>query len=67
MTRSTSFAAAATGEGGHEGELLRKVLWHSVALALLVGVIVMLYAHVFPGAVVMPTAEPGAVPIRIAR
>jgi lactate permease len=52
--QSIVVAAAATGEGGHEGELLRKVLWHSVALALLVGVIVMLYAHVFRGAVVQP-------------
>ena len=47
--QSIVVAAAATGEGGREGELLRAVFWHSVALALLVGVIVMLYAHVFLG------------------
>ena len=35
--QSIVVAAAATGEGGKEGELLRAVLWHSVALALLVG------------------------------
>ena len=35
--QSIVVAAAATGEGGREGDLLRKVFWHSVALALLVG------------------------------
>ena len=50
--QSIVVAAAATGEGGREGELLRAVFWHSVALALLVGAIVWLYAHVFPGIVV---------------
>ena len=53
--QSIVVAAAATGEGGREGELLRKVLWHSVALALLVGLIVWIYArieHHYPGAVV---------------
>jgi lactate permease len=49
--QSIVVAAAATGEGGREGDLLRAVLWHSVALALLVGAIVWVYAHVFPGAV----------------
>lgn len=46
--QSIVVAAAATNEGGHEGEILRAVLWHSVALALIVGAIVWLYAHVFP-------------------
>jgi lactate permease len=50
--QSIVVAAAATGEGGKEGDILRAVLWHSVALALLVGVIVYLYAHVFPWMVV---------------
>ena len=47
--QSIVVAAAATGEGGKEGELLRAVLGHSIALALLVGAIVWIYAHVFPG------------------
>ena len=38
--QSIVVAAAATGEGGKEGDLLRAVLWHSVALALIVGAIV---------------------------
>jgi lactate permease len=54
--QSIVVAAAATGEGGREGELLRKVLWHSVALALLVGLIVWTYAHAFPAVVVTPSA-----------
>ena len=44
-------AAAATGEGGHEGKLLRAVFWHSIALALLVAAIVWVYAHLLPGVV----------------
>ena len=35
--QSIVVAAAATGEGGKEGDLLRAVIWHSIALALLVG------------------------------
>jgi lactate permease len=54
--QSIVVAAAATGEGGKEGDILRAILWHSIALALLVGAIVYLYAHVFPGAVVSPKA-----------
>jgi lactate permease len=33
---------------GNEGSIFRFVFWHSVALAAIVGVIVMLYAYVFP-------------------
>ena len=44
--QSIVVAAAATGEGGSEGELLRAVFWHSILLALLVGAIVWVYAHV---------------------
>jgi lactate permease len=50
--QSIVVAAAATGEGGREGDLLRAVFRHSIALALLVGLIVWVYAHVWPGAVV---------------
>jgi lactate permease len=53
--QSIVVAAAATGEGGKEGDLLRAVLGHSVALALLVGAIVWVYAHLLPWVVVMPT------------
>jgi lactate permease len=49
--QSIVVAAAATGEGGHEGALLRAVLRHSIVLALIVGAIVWFYAHVAPGLV----------------
>jgi lactate permease len=57
--QSIVVAAAATGEGGHEGELLRAILKHSIALALLVGAIVWLYAHVLPGVVVSAATASG--------
>ena len=52
--QSIVVAAAATGEGGHEGALLRAVLRHSILLALIVGAIVWFYAHITPGVVVSP-------------
>jgi lactate permease len=54
--QSIVVAAAATGEGGKEGSLLRAVFGHSLALALLVAAIVWVYAHILPGAVVGTTA-----------
>jgi lactate permease len=50
--QSIVVAAAATGEGGKEGDLLRAVFGHSIALALLVAAIVWIYAHALPGVVV---------------
>ncbi|HMB04072.1 MAG TPA: L-lactate permease [Isosphaeraceae bacterium] len=52
--QSIVVAAAATGEGGREGDILRVIIWHSIALALLVGAIVWIFAHVSPWAVVVP-------------
>ena len=43
--QSIVVAAAATGEGGNEGDLLRAVLKHSILLALIVGAIVWFYAR----------------------
>src|SRR6201999_2304988 len=45
--QSITVATAATNQVGNEGIIFRFVLWHSVALASIVGVIVMLYAYVF--------------------
>jgi lactate permease len=50
--QSIVVAAAATGEEGKEGEILRAVIGHSLALALIVGAIVWVYAHLLPGWVV---------------
>ncbi len=47
--QSIVVAAAATGEAGQEGKILRAVVGHSLALALIVGAIVWTYAHLLPG------------------
>ena len=54
MIDAQSIVVAAVATGGRPdspdaGTVLRSVFWHSVALALLVGVLVMLQAYVFPG------------------
>jgi lactate permease len=49
--QSIVVAGVATGQQGNEGEILRYVFFHSVVLAALVGVVVMLQAYVFPGMV----------------
>ncbi len=49
--QSLVIGCAATGQQGQEGLLFRAVLKHSLALGLLVGLIVLLYAYVFPGAI----------------
>jgi len=45
--QSIVVAAVATGEHGKEGEILRYVFWHSLALACLVGVLVFLQHNYF--------------------
>lgn len=49
--QSIVVAAAAAGEKGQEGPILRAVLRHSLVLALLVGLIVWIYAHLAPWAI----------------
>jgi lactate permease len=46
--QSIVVASTATRWYGHEGDILRYVFFHSIALALLVGVLVFLQAYVFP-------------------
>jgi lactate permease len=46
--QSIIVGCAATGIEGQEGELFKAVLKHSIALAMIVGVIVMLFAYVVP-------------------
>jgi lactate permease len=46
--QSIVVATAATNQIGQEGRILRFVFWHSVALAAIMGIIVMLQAYVFP-------------------
>ena len=49
--QSIVVASTATNWFGHEGSILRFVFWHSIALACLVGCLVMLQAYVFTGMV----------------
>ncbi|MBX3277405.1 MAG: L-lactate permease [Acidobacteria bacterium] len=49
--QSIVVASMATRQHGKEGEILRYVFFHSVALAALVGVLVFVQAYVFPGIV----------------
>ena len=46
--QSIVVATASTGQAGQEGKILRFVFWHSLALAIIMGVIVVLQAYVFP-------------------
>ncbi len=49
--QSIVVATAATGQVGNEGKILRAVMWHSIVLAAIVGLIVMIFAYVIPWAI----------------
>ena len=49
-------AGVATGQQGEEGSILRYVFFHSLALAVLVGILVFFQAYVVPG--MIPTVAP---------
>jgi lactate permease len=49
--QSICVATSATNQVGNEGTIFRHVFWHSIALGAIVGLIVLMYAYVFPGAV----------------
>jgi lactate permease len=52
--QSIVVAGVATGAHGREGEILRRVFFHSVALAVLVGIVVCLQAYVWPFTLLVP-------------
>jgi lactate permease len=52
--QSIVVASTATNWFGHEGTILRFVFWHSIALACLVGLLVMAQAYIFTGMIVHP-------------
>ena len=54
--QSIVVAGVATGQQGEEGRILRYVFFHSLALAVLVGILIFLQAYVFPG--MIPAATP---------
>jgi len=49
--QSICVATAATNQVGNEGMIFRFVVWHSIALGAIVGLIVMFYAYVAPNLV----------------
>jgi lactate permease len=49
--QSIVVASSATHLQGREAAIFKAVFWHSVVLASIVGLIVMTYAYVFPGAI----------------
>ena len=56
MIDAQSIVVAGVATGGrrdspHAGDILRSVFWHSLALAVLMGLLVLLQARVFPGIV----------------
>jgi lactate permease len=61
MIDAQSIVVASVATGGHPespaaGTILRAVFWHSIALAILVGILVMLPAYVWPG--MIPALKP---------
>jgi lactate permease len=59
MIDAQSIVVASVATGGqadspNAGSILRVVFWHSLALATLMGVLVMLQAYVFKGMIVVP-------------
>jgi lactate permease len=49
--QSLVIGCAVTGQEGKEGALFRAVMKHSLGLLIVVGLIVLMYAYVFPGAI----------------
>ena len=49
--QSIVVAAAATQQHGQEGQLLRFVFWHSLALAVLMGLLVLVQAYLWTSAI----------------
>jgi lactate permease len=49
--QSIVVASVATHQEGNAAAIFKAVFWHSIVLASLVGLLVMLYAYVFPGVV----------------
>ena len=52
--QSIVVASTATNWYGHEGDIFRFVLWHSIALATLMGILVFLQAYVPPFTLMVP-------------
>jgi lactate permease len=49
--QSIVVSSSATNQQGNEAAIFKAVFWHSIVLAAIVGLIVMFYAYVMPGAI----------------
>ena len=49
--QNISTGTSTTELKGREGEVLARTFWHSIVLTLILGLIVMLQQHVFPGVI----------------
>jgi lactate permease len=49
--QSIVVSSSATNQQGNEAAIFKAVFWHSIVLAALVGLIVMFYAYLMPGAI----------------
>jgi lactate permease len=52
--QSICVATAATDQVGSEADIFKAVIWHSVVLASIIGVLVLLQAYVFPFTLMVP-------------
>ncbi len=55
--QSICVATAATNQIGKEADIFKAVLWHSIILASIVGLIVMLQAYVHPFSLLVPAVR----------
>ena len=53
--RRNTQATAATNQLGKEADIFKAVLWHSIFLAVIVGLMTLLQAYVFPFTRLVPT------------
>jgi lactate permease len=65
--QSIVVASTATNWYGHEGKILRFVFFHSLALAMLVGILVSLQAYVTPFTKMVPKEKPKTLEIENAK
>jgi lactate permease len=52
--QSIVVATAATNQVGREADIFRRVVWHSLFLAALIGLLTLLQAYVWPFTLMVP-------------
>ena len=57
--QSIVVATSATGLAGKEAEIFKRVVWHSVVLAMVVGVLTMAQAYIWPLTLMVPSPPKG--------